>query len=201
MTAFPVTLTLIALNVIASLIAFRNARFFNQNVLWVEPMRERGEWHRLISSGFLHVNGPHLFLNMFGLFMFGPVIERVLGGTNFLLVYLAALIGGSLWGYQWNRDNPDYRAAGASGALSGIVLAFCIIDPFSILLVFFVLPMWGIVFGIVYIGISYLFSQRADRVIGHEAHLGGAVTGLVTALLVEPRIWTNFVNQLAERIG
>lgn len=201
MTAFPVTLTLIALNVIASLIAFRNARFFNQNVLWVEPMRERSEWHRLISSGFLHVNGPHLFLNMFGLFMFGPVIERVLGGTNFLLVYLAALIGGSLWGYQWNRDNPDYRAAGASGALSGIVLAFCIIDPFSILLVFFVLPMWGIVFGIVYIGISYLFSQRADRVIGHEAHLGGAVTGLVTALLVEPRIWTNFVNQLAERIG
>jgi membrane associated rhomboid family serine protease len=201
MTAFPVTLALIALNVIASLIAFRNVRFFNQNVLWVEPMRARGEWHRLISSGFLHVNGPHLFLNMFGLFMFGPVIERVLGATSFLAVYLAALIGGSLWGYQWNRENPDYRAAGASGALSGIVLAFCIIDPFSILLVFFVLPMWGIVFGIVYIGISYLFSQRANRVIGHEAHLGGAVAGLLTALLVEPRIWTNFVTQLAERIG
>ena len=201
MMNFPVTLALIALNVVASLVAFRSAAFLSQNVLWVEPMQARGEWHRLISSGFLHVNGPHLFLNMFGLFMFGPVIEATLGGTNLLIIYLAALIGGSIWAYRWNKDNPDYRAAGASGALSGIVLAYCMIDPFAMLLVLFVIPMWAVVFGLVYIGISYLFSQRANRVIGHEAHLGGAVAGLVTALVVEPRIWPNFLAQLAERFG
>lgn len=199
--SYPATLCLIILNVIASLIAFRSAPFNNQNILWVGPMRDEGEWHRLISSGFLHVNGPHLFLNMYGLFMFGPVIEHVLGGVNFLIIYLASLIGGSVWAYLWNRNNPDYRAAGASGALSGIILAFCMIAPFSILLFLFVLPMWGIVFGVAFVVLSYFLSQRANRIIGHEAHLGGAVVGIVTTLLVEPRVWTSFVQQLTEKFG
>jgi membrane associated rhomboid family serine protease len=199
--SYQATLTLIVLNVFASLIAFRNAPFNNQNILWVGPMKDGGEWHRLISSGFLHVNGPHLFLNMYGLFMFGPVIEHVLGGVNFLIIYLASLIGGSVRAYWWNRDTPDYRAAGASGALSGIILAFCMIAPFSILLFLFVIPMWGIVFGVAFVVLSYVLSQRANRIIGHEAHLGGAVVGVVTTLLVEPRVWTSFLAQIAEKFG
>lgn len=198
---FPATLSLIALNLIASMVAFQSPAFNNQNILWVRPMTGAGEWHRLISSGFLHVNWPHLLLNMYGLWVFGPVIEGSLGGVNFLIVYLASLIGGSVWAYVWNRDNPDYRAAGASGAISGIILVFCLIAPFSVLLLFFILPMWGIVFGVLYIVISYLFSQRADRIIGHEAHLGGAVTGIVTALLVKPELWPHFAAQVAEQIA
>lgn len=199
--AFPATFALIVLNMIASLVAFRSAAFNQQNILWIGPMQARGEWHRLISSGFLHVNGPHLFLNMFGLFMFGPIIEGTLGGVNFLIVYLASLIAGNVWAYFWNRNQPDYRAAGASGALSGIILAFCMIAPFQMLYLLFLIPMWGIVFGVLYIIVSYIFSQRANRVIGHEAHLGGAVAGAVTAVLVDARVWPNFVNQLAERLG
>lgn len=199
--SYPATLTLIVLNVFASLIAFRSPAFNEQNILWVGPMRERGEWHRLISSGFLHVNGPHLFLNMYGLYMFGRVIEHELGGVNFLIIYIASLIGGSVWAYLWNRTNSNYRAAGASGALSGIILAFCMIAPFSMLLFLFIIPMWGIVFGIAFVGISYLLSQRADRVIGHEAHLGGAVVGIVTTLLVAPQVWTRFLAQIAEKFG
>ncbi len=199
--AFPATFALIVLNVIASLVAFRNVAFNQQNILWIGPMQQRGEWHRLISSGFLHVNGPHLFLNMFGLYMFGPIIEHTLGGTNFLIVYLASLIAGNVWAYFWNRNQPDYRAAGASGALSGIILAFCMIAPFQMLYLLFLIPMWGIVFGVLYIVVSYIFSQRANRVIGHEAHLGGAVAGAVTTVLVDARVWPNFVNQLAERLG
>ncbi len=198
---YPASLTLIVLNVFASLFAFKNERFNEQNILWVGPMRERGEWHRLISSGFLHVNGPHLILNMYGLYMFGPVIEHTLGGVNFVIIYLASLIGGSVWAYLWNRDNPGYRAAGASGALSGIILAFCMIAPFSMLLFLFVIPMWGIVFGIAFVVLSYVLSQRQDRVIGHEAHLGGAVTGIVTTLLVAPEVWTRFLLQISEKFG
>ncbi|MBY9065688.1 rhomboid family intramembrane serine protease [Hyphomonas sp. WL0036] len=199
--SYPASLTLIVLNVFASLIAFRNQAFNEQNILWVGPMQEAGEWHRLISSGFLHVNGPHLVLNMYGLFMFGPVIEHYLGGVNFLIIYIASLIGGSVWAYVWNKNNPQYRAAGASGALSGIILAFCLIDPFSVLLFLFVIPMWGIVFGIAFVVLSYVFSQRANRVIGHEAHLGGAVTGIVTTLLVAPQVWTHFLLQISQKFG
>jgi membrane associated rhomboid family serine protease len=199
--ASPVTLGLLVVNVIASLIAFRNEAFMQQNILWVGPMRERGEWYRGISSGFLHVNGPHLLLNMYGLWLFGPICEYVLGGVGFVIVYFASLAGGSVWAYIHNRNSPDYRAAGASGALSGIVLAFCLFEPFAILLAFFVIPMWGIVFGVLYVAISYAFSMRENRIIGHEAHLDGAVAGVIATLLVRPETFSEFVAQAAARFG
>jgi len=199
--ASPVTLGLLVLNVIASLIAFQNPRFMDQNILWIRPMRDRGEWYRALSSGFLHVNGPHLLLNMYGLFLFGPICEYVLGGVGFAIVYFASLIGGSVWAYLHNQNSPEYRAAGASGALSGMVLAFCLFEPFAILLAFFVIPMWGIVFGVLYVAISYAFSMRENRVIGHEAHLGGAVAGIIATLIVRPETWSEFVAQAAQRFG
>ena len=142
--ASPVTLGLLVVNVIASLIAFRNEAFMQQNILWVGPMRERGEWYRGISSGFLDVNQLHLFLNIYGLWLFGP---------------------------------------------------------FAILLAFFVIPMWGIVFGVLYVAISYAFSMRQNRIIGHEAHLGGAVAGVIATLLVRPETFSEFVAQAAARFG
>ena len=199
--ASPVTLGLLVVNVIASMIAFRNEAFMQQNILWVGPMRERGEWYRGISSGFLHVNQLHLFLNIYGLWLFGPICEYVLGGVGFVIVYFASLAGGSVWAYIHNRNSPDYRAAGASGALSGIVLAFCLFEPFAILLAFFVIPMWGIVFGVLYVAISYAFSMRENRIIGHEAHLGGAVAGVIATLLVRPETFSEFVAQAAARFG
>jgi len=199
--ASPVTMGLLMLNVVASLIAFSNPAFNQQNILWIGPMRQRGEWYRALSSGFLHVNGPHLFLNMYGLWLFGPICEYFLGGVGFAIVYFASLLGGSLWAYVHNQDSPDYRAAGASGALSGIILAFCMINPFAVLLAFFILPMWGIVFGIVYIALSYMFSMRADRIIGHEAHLGGAVAGVIATLVVRPETFSEFVTQVSEKVA
>lgn len=199
--ASPVTFGLLVLNIAASLIAFSNPVFMSQNVLWVGPMRDRGEWYRAISSGFLHVNAPHLMLNMYGLFLFGPICEYFLGGVGFAIVYFASLIGGSAWAYLHNRNTSDYRAAGASGALSGMILAFCLFQPFAVLLAFFILPMWGIVFGILYIGLSYAFSMRADRVIGHEAHLGGAVAGIIATLVVRPETFSEFVAQAAAKFG
>lgn len=167
--ASPVTLGLLVLNVIASLIAFRNEAFMQQNILWVGPMRERGEWYRGISSGFLHVNGPHLLLNMYGLWLFGPICEYVLGGVGFAIVYFASLAGGSVWAFIHNQNSPDYRAAGASGVL--------------------------------YVAISYAFSMRENRIIGHEAHLGGAVAGVIATLLVRPETFGEFVAQAAARFG
>jgi membrane associated rhomboid family serine protease len=69
------------------------------------------------------------------------------------------------------------------------------------LLFLFIIPMWGIVFGAAFVVLSYVLSQRENRIIGHEAHLGGAVVGIVTTLLVEPRVWTSFLAQIAEKFG
>jgi membrane associated rhomboid family serine protease len=61
--------------------------------------------------------------------------------------------------------------------------------------------MWGIVFGVLYVAISYAFSMRENRIIGHEAHLGGAVAGVIATLLVRPETFSEFVAQAAARFG
>ncbi len=199
--ASPVTLGLLALNIAASLIAFQNRTFLDQNMFWVEAVRARGEWHRLFSSAFIHVAVWHLAFNMLTLMSLGPVMERVLGGVGFSLVYFAGLLGGQLWAYVQNRDDPGYRAVGASGAVSGIILSFCLYAPFGLLGLFFVIPIWGILAGPLIIVVSYILAKREDRVLGHEAHLGGAVAGIIATLLVRPETWSQFVGQLAERFG
>ena len=202
LTTFPVTTALIAANLIASVIAFNNRDFYGQNLFQVGAVLRDREYHRVITSGFLHVNALHLLLNMYVLYMFGRYLEAFyLGSTGYLLVYGAALIGASLWMLYDKRDTPSYSAVGASGAVSGILLAFCLFRPFDMLGLFFVIPMPAIVFAIGYIVLSAFLARRENAVIAHGAHLGGAIVGLVATLLVVPGSLGEFVAQMTAVLG
>jgi membrane associated rhomboid family serine protease len=199
--ASPVTMGLLALNIVASMIAFQSRSFMEQNTFWIEAIRDRSEWYRVFSAGFLHVAIWHLAFNMLTLYSLGPVMERVLGGIGLSIVYFAGLLGGHLWAYTQNRNDGDYRAIGASGAISGVILGFCLYSPFSLLSFFFVVPVWGIIAGPAIIVISYFLAKREDRIIGHEAHLGGAVAGVIATLLVRPETLGEFIAQASQRFG
>ena len=194
---FPITSALIAANIVASLIAFVVPDFFEQNVFRIAPILKKGELHRVVTSAFLHVNVLHLFVNMFVLYMFGPVLEHALGAVGYLLVYFAALVGASLWMLADKRNTPDYSAVGASGAISGIVLAFCMFQPFQMLPLFFLLPIPAVVFGIGYIILSYWLSRRESTMVAHGAHLGGALAGVAATILVYPDVIAIFMRQLS----
>jgi len=204
LSTYPITSASIGANIIASLIAFSSPPFYEQNLFRVGEILKRGEWHRTVTSGFLHVNPTHLFLNMFVLWMFGPILENPpamglsggLGQSGFLIVYFGALIGASLWMLVDKRRELNYAAVGASGAVSGIVLAFCMFYPFQMLYLFFVIPMPAIVFGAGYIVVSYMLSGRDNAMIAHGAHLGGALAGLALTILVAPEALSRFINAL-----
>ena len=117
----PVTSLLIAANVLVSLYALSNPPFMEKNLFHVGPILSGGEYHRMVTSGFLHGGFLHLFVNMYVLFMFGGFVEQVLGTTGYLVVYFAALLGGNAWALLENKNKTSYRALGASGATSGIV--------------------------------------------------------------------------------
>ena len=195
--SFPITTALIAANIVASLVAFVQPDFYEQNLFRVGAIQRRREYHRIVTSGFLHVNATHLLLNMFVLWMFGPYLERWLGMGGYLIVYFGALIGASAWMLYEKRGDPDYSAVGASGAVSGVILAFCMFEPFAILYLFFAIPMPAIVFGVGYIAISFFLSRRDRTMIAHGAHLGGALAGLVLTVLVEPDALTRFIGALS----
>jgi membrane associated rhomboid family serine protease len=198
----PVTSLLIAANVIASLYALSNAAFMNKNLFHVGPILERGEWHRMVTSGFLHGGFLHLFVNMYVLFMFGGFVERSLGTVAYLIVYFAALLGGNAWALLENKQKPSYRALGASGATSGIVMSFILFRPFEQLMIFpipFFMP--AVVIGLLFVVGSAILAQRENKTIGHEAHLGGALSGILVTILVAPSAFTNFANEVARALG
>lgn len=200
--ASPATAVLIAANIVASLIALSNRPFMEKNLFHVGPILQQREWHRMLTSGFLHGGMMHLFVNMYVLYMFGSLIEGALGTFGYLIVYFAALLGGNLWSLLENKAKPAYRALGASGATSGIVMSFTLFAPFENLYFFpLPIPIPAVILAVIFIVASAILARRENKVIGHEAHLGGALAGILATIAVEPRALSIFSNQIAQALG
>lgn len=181
-------LILIVINALATYYTLRNARVFDTLLLRVGPVLG-GQWYRLLTAGFLHVNWNHLFLNLFSFFIFAGRLESFVGRGAFLIIYFAALLGGNLLSVLFHRKSPQYSAVGASGAVSGIIFASIALFPdmqLAFIFLPFYFPAW--IFGIGYILYSLYGMGRQSDNIGHEAHLGGALSGLLAAVLLEPWI-------------
>lgn len=182
-------LAMILLNVLISFQGFRDDTFFDRWTFKVGSVLNNGEWYRVITSGFLHVSSTHLAFNMITLYFFASSIERALGPWAFLIIYFSSLIGGNLFSIFIHRTNPLYRAVGASGAVSGIVFAAIALFPGMKLAFLFVpipFPAWIYGLGFVLYSIYGIRAQRDN--IGHEAHLGGAILGLLVAIGYKPSV-------------
>ncbi len=142
-----------------------------------------GQWHRFVTPAFLHADLGHLLVNMLTLYFFGPAVETIYGTGGLLAIYLGSQLAAQGYAYWRKREEPGYTALGASGAVSGVVLAFCVFAPLAKLYLFFAIPLPAIVFGIGYIAYSS-FAMGGKGRIAHEAHLGGAIGGAALALLL-----------------
>ena len=164
-------------------------------------IRRRHEYHRMITSGFIHADPMHLFMNMLALFFLGPALEAAVGTWSYIGVYIASLLGGSLWTLMEHYRDGSYRALGASGAVSGVTSAAAIIFPLVTIRVFFALPMPFIVFAALYIGWSaWAAASRVRDGIGHAAHLGGALTGVGLVCLLWPAYVRHSWDQVVQAV-
>ncbi len=184
-------LAIIAANVIFSYKGFEDVYFFRKYEFHVGSIRA-GEQIRMISSGFLHVDIPHLIFNMLTLYFFAPYVYENLSDFSFLLVYFGSLIFGSLLTMIMHKNDYSYRAVGASGAVTGILYSAILLDPnirIGLMFIPFV-HISGYIFGIIYLLYSiYGMKSKSDN-IGHTAHFGGAIGGYLITLLKEPSIVT-----------
>jgi len=179
-----------------------NPAFMNKNLFHVGPILENREWHRMVTSGFLHGGLLHLFVVLYVLFVFCGFVDRVLGPPSYLFVYFAALLGGNVWALLENKTKPSYRALGASGATSGIVMSFILFRPFEPLMIFpipFFMP--AVVLGALFLVGSAILAQRENKSIGHEAHLGGALAGILATIAVQPGALGNFSAEVSRALG
>jgi membrane associated rhomboid family serine protease len=181
-----ITLLIILNTAIFSYRGFKDEAFFARYSFEVDRVLVNKEYLRLITSGFLHVNWTHLIFNMLSLYFFSSSLESYLGPLVFLLIYFASLIGGNLFSLFIHRNHGDYSAVGASGAVCGVIFASIALFPgFGI--GFFGLPaIPGWLYSILFVLFSiYGIRSRSDN-IGHDAHLGGALIGMLIAILTIP---------------
>lgn len=181
-----VTILVIAANVIVSFKGFKDFSFFEKYKFNSGAVKS-GEKIRILSSGFLHVDTAHLFLNMLTLYFFADVIISALGSLSFLLIYMISLFLGNILSYFFHKDEYDYNAVGASGAVSGIIYAAILLHPEMSMYLFFIpIPIPAYVFGIGYMLYSIYGMKRRIGNIGHDAHFGGAVGGYILTLALAP---------------
>jgi membrane associated rhomboid family serine protease len=182
-----VTMIIIAVNIIVSMKGFSDENFFNKYKFNIGDIK-RGAKYQLFSSAFLHVNGTHLFVNMLTLYFFANVVIYHLGSLAFVGIYIAGLILGNLLSYFFHKDEDNYTAVGASGAVMGVLYSAILLRPDMMLLLFFVIPIRAYIFGIAYLFYTIYGMRRREGNIGHDAHFGGATGGYILTLILAPQL-------------
>ncbi len=195
-----VTLAILALTVLVSWQAFGNRRLLERLLLWPPAVERQRQYDRLVTHGFVHADWQHLLFNMITLYFFGRHVEALftpyIGVLGFALFYLSAILVAILPTYLRHRRDPSYRSLGASGAVSAVLFAFILVQPWTLIFVFFI-PVPAIVYAVLYIGYSIWMDRRGGDNVNHSAHLWGAGYGVLFTVMMEPRVVEVFLARLA----
>ena len=197
------TVKIIIVTVLVSLLAFRNHKLMEKLIFNPYMIAQRREWFRFISSGFIHADMIHLFVNMYVLYVFGGMVENFYlqvfeekSVLYFALLYIGSLIVSIIPSYNKHKENYLYNALGASGAVSAVLFAFILFQPLTTLYLFKIVPIPGIVFGVLYLAYSFYEAKRAADYVNHEAHFWGAVFGFTFTLIMKPDLLENFIYSI-----
>ena len=200
LSLFPITFLIIAVTVGVSLIAFTNQDLKNKALFYPYGMGSSSQYYRFLSHGFIHADYIHLFFNMFTLYSFGRFAEVALfNKTEYIILYVSALAVSSIFDFIKNRNNSGYAALGASGAVSAVLFATLIFDPWSKGVALFgieLLALPNIVFAVLYLWYCAYMSKRGGDNIGHNAHLWGSVYGFVFTAILKPELFKGFIDKL-----
>ena len=192
-----VGILIIGLNILFTFIGFKNDNFFDQYRFQIGKIRE-GEYFRLLSSGFLHVNTTHLLFNMFTFYFFVNIVVGMLGTVPFLGLFLGSLLAGNFFAYYFHFKDSYYSAVGASGAVTGVLFSALLLYPNIELMLFLIpIPIPGYLFGIGYILYTLYGMKAQNDTIGHTAHFGGAIGGILITLLVKPEVLYSSILMLS----
>ncbi len=196
---FSITIIIVAVTVLISIAAFNNDEIYNKLILWPRAMHGNpAEYYRLLTSGFIHADWNHLFFNMFTLYFAGESAEEATNsGGLFMLLYLSGIIISSLPSFVKNRNNSYYRSLGASGGVSAILFLMIYFHPWDgIGIIFIPIHIPCIIFGGMYLAYEYYMSKRGDTNINHDAHLWGALYGLLFAFCIDPTHGARLIEDL-----
>ncbi|MEJ0088859.1 MAG: rhomboid family intramembrane serine protease [Limisphaerales bacterium] len=184
----PATIAILAVTTLATLYAFRRPDIKERWIFNPQAILADKQFDRMITSGFIHADWMHFGFNAFSFYSFGRNIEEVYGAWTLVLVYGSSILGGSLLSLAIHR-NHDYRALGASGGVCGVIFASIFLLPGSSITMFPLpigIPAW--LYAILFLVGSFVAHRKQSDNIGHDAHLGGAIVGLLLSAAMYPEL-------------
>ena len=198
-----VTLILILIISLISILSFSQPATMAQLEFNAFQIYHRKQYYRMFTHAFVHANWEHLIVNMIVLFSFGTLVEQYffqefgsVGTYYYLFLFFGSVIFSSLLSLYKQKDNYNYNAVGASGAVSAILFTAIFFDPWSPIYFFGILPIPGILFGGLYLYYSYYMSTKKMDNIGHDAHFLGAIFGFFLPIFIRPSLFMVFIEAL-----
>jgi membrane associated rhomboid family serine protease len=199
-----ITYLIIIITVVVSVIAQNNENIFSKLKFNAYDVKHSNHLYRFFSYGLVHAGYMHLAINMLVLYSFGRIVESYFGmyfpgksSFYFLLLYIGGLILSVIPAFGKHKNDIFYNAVGASGAIAAVLFSSIILYPTGRIFFFFI-PV-GIpapLFGILYIAYEYYMSRNSRDNIGHDAHLWGAIFGVIFTIALKPKLVSLFFNQL-----
>jgi membrane associated rhomboid family serine protease len=169
---------LILITTLISILAFRNYELLNKLMMNPYLINRRQEYWRFITSGFIHADFGHLFFNMFTLYSFGNLMEMVYN--------------------QVSPGNFNYNSLGASGGVSSVLFAAILFAPTQSLHIYGIIPIPAVLFALLYTWYSIYMSRRSMDNINHDAHLYGALYGVIITIIIYPKVLMIFTEQILD---
>jgi membrane associated rhomboid family serine protease len=199
---FTVTLTIIVLTCLVSFAAFNSSKIIDDLIFWPPAVSMRHQYYRFITCGLIHADFIHLLFNMVTLYFFGRALEVFyrgelgLQGYYYPILYVSGLVVANIPSYIKRKDDYNYRSLGASGAVCAVLFAVILIRPWMKLYLYFI-PMPAILYSVLFLAYSVYMSKRGGDNVNHDAHLWGALYGIVFTIVVHPGIISTFINEIS----
>jgi len=208
MTSITLTTGIIAITSVISWFAASKPIVLQRMMMNPYRITRNGEYYRFVTSGLIHANFSHLLWNMFSLYFFGNVVEQyftfIFGEASpyiFVAFYVLAIIVSDLPTFFKNRNRPTYNSLGASGGVTAIIFASVLFQPLEKICFYFVFCLPGFILAVGYVVYSYYSGKKSNDNINHEAHLYGALFGVLFCAVADPSSVPLFIHQVSQWKG
>lgn len=202
-----ITIIIVIITVLFSVAAFRFKDLLYRFDLSPYHLVQKKQYYRIFTHAFLHADYVHLGINMLVLYSFGTGVEQIFGSLEdqgiifsgpffYILLYLLSIALSSLTTIMRYKNEEKYSAVGASGAVSAVIFTYIFFAPLQKIYFYMILPIPGIVFGVLYLIYSSYMGRRNKDNINHAAHFWGAVVGFIFPILLEPGLIKVFLENL-----
>jgi membrane associated rhomboid family serine protease len=200
---YSITTIIIILTSLISIAALNSSRLMEKLIFWPPAINIQHQYYRFITCGLIHADMMHLLFNMVTLYFFGKALENyymgILGLQHYYypMLYVGALIAANIPTYIKKREAYNYRSLGASGAVCAVLFAFILMRPWDTIYLFFI-KMPAIIYALLFLGYSIYMSRKGGDNVNHDAHLWGALFGILFTICVHPDVVNVFINELSQ---